>query len=169
MIWDITVTCGYNIIYPFLDSTALSRRKADFPTKNSPVQWGFDEFPQPRKQLGAERGSYQLPGRHCTQALRPGFDDGRGGVTWVTWVTFQPWWFSIAKCQMISEYFDGKSSIFCCKDVRFRMKSTQWPFLLITVDYLMAITWLRQFVEKTCVYLRKLNKTMNMSILFTGQ
>lgn len=25
------------------------------------------------------------------------------------------------------------------------------------------------FVEKTCVYLRKLNKTMNMSILFTGQ
>jgi len=37
-----------------LDSTALSRRKADFPTKNSPAQWGFDEFPQPRKQLAEQ-------------------------------------------------------------------------------------------------------------------
>ena len=54
MIWDITVTCGYSIIYPFIDSTALSSRKADFPTKNSPVQWGFDEFPQPRKQLAEQ-------------------------------------------------------------------------------------------------------------------
>ena len=51
---------------------------------------------------GAERGSYQLPGRYCTQARARALRRW-AGLPGLPMVTFQPWWFSIANCQILSE------------------------------------------------------------------